>query len=118
MECLCNFRTHNGSLCLLLTVMATSSSVQVPRVLHFQLVDGMQLQVFEFPFSRDLITMVGFSSKVIVLPFSFFRLMSLDVQVDAMLELNFSLKTAKKLGFFTGVLFTMGIRKARTENLS
>ncbi|XVE60631.1 hypothetical protein DITRI_Ditri05aG0143200 [Diplodiscus trichospermus] len=28
-----------------LVVMATSSSAQVPRVLHFQLVDGMQLQI-------------------------------------------------------------------------
>ncbi|XWS25405.1 hypothetical protein CRYUN_Cryun27aG0065400 [Craigia yunnanensis] len=34
-----------GSLCLLLIVMATSSSVQDPRVLHFQLIDGMQLQI-------------------------------------------------------------------------
>ncbi|XVF64923.1 hypothetical protein PTKIN_Ptkin09bG0205500 [Pterospermum kingtungense] len=39
------FQTHKDSLCLLVIVMATSSSVQVPRVLHFQLVDGMQLQI-------------------------------------------------------------------------
>lgn len=46
-----------------------------------------------------------------------FRLMSRDLQVAEMLGLNFNLGTVQRLGYSTGVIFTMEISKGELQIL-
>ena len=43
--------------------------------------------------------------------------MYLDLQMDAMLKLNFNIRTVQENGFFPGVALTMEISNVRMENL-
>lgn len=104
------------------TAMASSkptSSSQVPRVHHFELVEGTQLQVvitiYAHEFLSYLDTFWNFFTKSYCLVLC--RLMWSDLQVDAMLELNFNLGTVQQLGYSTGVVFTVEIRKGELDTV-
>ena len=103
--------------------MASSSSTnctQVPQVRHFDLVDSMQLQVVVFIFDMKVIIyeLYWLIWKIeLTLIHWFLQIMYLDLQMDAMLKLNFNIRTVQENGFFPGVALTMEISNVRMENL-